>query len=42
MFSIFFFSKIVSFMRSCGKMWYRRTGHRWQNNMAHAHWMLDN
>jgi len=29
-------------MRKCGKIRYRRTGHRWQSNTAHAHCMLDN
>jgi len=22
--------------------WYSQTGHRWQYNMAHVHWVLDN
>jgi hypothetical protein len=34
--------KIVSFMTQCGKIRYIRTGHTWQYNTAHAHWMLDN
>jgi hypothetical protein len=37
-----FFPKIVPFMRQCGKIWYSRTGHRWQYNTAHALCMLDN
>jgi hypothetical protein len=31
-----FFSKIVLFIRSCGKIWYSQTGHTWQYNTAHA------
>ena len=37
-----FFWKIVPFMRYCGKIFYSRTGHRLQYNMAHAPQMLDN
>ena len=36
------FPKILQFMRKCGKIRYRRTGHRSQHNMAHALCMLDN
>jgi hypothetical protein len=32
----------VLFMKKCGKIWYRQTGHRWQCNRAHAHCMQDN
>jgi hypothetical protein len=28
-------------MRKCGKIWYKRTGHRWQYNETHALCMLD-
>jgi hypothetical protein len=34
--------KIVPFMRKCGKIWYCRTGHRWQDNTTHALCMLEN
>jgi hypothetical protein len=37
----FFFSKIVQFMRKCGKIEYSRAGHRWLYSTAHAHCMLD-
>jgi hypothetical protein len=40
--SIIFFPKIMSFMRKCGKIWWSQTSQRWQYNMAHAHYMLDN
>jgi len=29
-------SKILPFVRYCGKIWYRRTCHRWHCNAAHA------
>ena len=29
-------------MKPCGKMWYNPTRHRWQYNMKHVHFMLDN
>jgi len=38
-FSTFFFSKIVPFMRKCGKILQSGAGHRC--DMAHAHFMLD-
>jgi hypothetical protein len=38
--SIFFFSKIVPFMRWRGKVWYSQTGHKWQHNMAQAFCLL--
>jgi len=37
----FFFPKIVSFMRKCWKIWYSRTGHKWQYNVAHAYYIVD-
>jgi hypothetical protein len=37
-----FFPKIVPFMRKFGKTLSRQTGHRWQYNMAHALYLLDN
>jgi len=37
-----FFTKIMSFMRQYGKIWYSWTGHRWQYNTEHAHCMQDN
>jgi hypothetical protein len=37
-----FFSKTVTFMRECKEVWYSQTGHRGQNNTAHAVGMLDN
>jgi hypothetical protein len=39
--SITFFSKIVTFMRKCGKIWDSRACHRRQYNMAYAQCMLD-
>jgi len=33
--SVFFFLKIVPYKRNCGK-----TGHSWQNNTVHAHFLL--
>jgi hypothetical protein len=39
--SINFSLKIVPFMKNCGKLWYRRTGNRWQYNFAHALFMLN-
>jgi len=41
MFNIFL-PNIVAFMRLCGKIWYSRTGHRWQYNTANVLCMLDN
>jgi hypothetical protein len=37
----FVFSKIVPFIRECGKIWYSQTGHRWQYNATHALCMQD-
>ena len=37
MFSNFFFSKIVPFMRQCGKIMYSRKGHRWQYDKCTLH-----
>jgi len=37
-----FFTKIVPFMRLCGKIWYSQGGHRWKYNRPHALCMLDN
>jgi len=31
------FSKIVLFMKLCGKTWYSRTGHRWQYGACALH-----
>jgi len=36
------FSKNHAFMRKCKRIWYSRTGHRWQYNMVHARGVLDN
>ena len=41
MFKNFFFSKIVSFMRQCGKIMYCTGGQATDENMTHAHGMLD-
>jgi hypothetical protein len=40
--SISYLTKIVPFMRQCGKIWYSTAGHRCQYNKAHAHYMTDN
>jgi len=40
-FSNFFFPKIIRFMRPCGKK-YRSAGQATDDDMAHAHCMLDN
>jgi hypothetical protein len=37
----FFFYSHVSYAIMWKKIWYSRTGHRWQYNMAHARCMLD-
>jgi len=39
--SIFFFSKILPFMRNVEKILYSRAGHIWQHNMAHSPCALD-
>jgi len=36
------FTKIVPFMRQCGKVWYSRTDHRKQYNTVHALCTLGN
>jgi len=40
--SNFFLSKIMPFMRLCGKILYIQIGHRWQYHTAHALCVLDN
>ena len=40
-FCSFLHQKIVSFMRSCRKMWWSLRRQKWQHNMAHARCMLD-
>jgi len=40
-FYVQFFSKVLQFMRWCRKIWYSRTGHRWQYNTMYAHCTLD-
>jgi len=42
LFNNFFFSKIVPFMRKCGKIWESPASHIRQYKMAHALCMLDN
>jgi hypothetical protein len=39
MFNNFFFSYFVTFMRKCGKIF--RAGKATDDNVAHAHFMLD-
>jgi hypothetical protein len=35
LYSITFFPKIASFMRSCRKIWFSQRSHQWRHNMAH-------
>jgi len=37
----FFFPKIFPFMRKCGEKKCCRAGQATDDNMTHAHWMLD-